>query len=418
MAYAYSVPERSSSREAVLAAIGAFARQDPDPHFGHMSCYSMTGSDEVQRVIHDAYSRYFHKNALIRRYFPGYEQMEAEVLGMGASLLSGGAEGIVTVLTSGGTESIFCAVHAARQWAREHHPHIKEPELVAPYSLHPTFSKAGHYLGVKIRRVALGADYRADPGAMEAAIGPNTIALAGSAPCWPYGLIDPVVELAQVARKHDLWMHVDACVGGFLAPFAALAGYDFPAWDFSVEGVTSMSADLHKYGYAAKPCSMVAFREEGLLKHHYVFPDDWPSSKYMAQAFSGSRPAGAAAAAWAVFNFLGMEGYTELARQALQGKRQLAEGIRQIEGLEPWDTDLGILVFGSSDPDVTVQKIVGGLSKLGWACGGTLEPPLVHLVLDAASSRDNELYLRDLRHVVDEIRGGGRIAEGSLSYVD
>lgn len=414
----HSLPKQGRSHEQVMAAVHAFAAEDPEDRFGHMSCYAMHGSPGVKQVIHDAYSVYFHKNSLIRRYFPGYERMETELLEIGAGLLGGGVDGVRTFLTNGGTESIFCGVHAAREWARARYPHIAEPEFVAPYSLHPTFSKAGHYLGVKIRRIPLGPDHRADPAAIAAAIGPNTIGLAGSAPCWPYGLVDPIEELAAIAADRGLWMHTDACVGGFFLPFAAKAGHDVPRWDFSAAGVMSISADLHKYGYAAKPCSMIAFRDESLLDHHYVFPDEWPSSKYMAQAFSGSRPAGATAAAWAALHFLGEDGYVDLARRTIAGKRALAEGLRQIDGLEPWETDAGILVYGSNDPKVPVQQIVGGLTRLGWKCGGTLEPPLVHLVLDAISEADNEAYLRDVRRVVDAIRAGREIEEGSLSYVD
>ena len=244
MTYRYELQKRGSPRTTVLAEIDRHLSLDPPNARGYMTCYSMMGGNDVQDVVRDAYNKYFFRNALVRRYFPGYVQLETEVLSISAGILSGGVPGIVTSLTSGGTESIFCAVHAAREWARNVLPHVKAPEIVAPYSAHATLSKACHYLGVTLKRVDLRPDYRADPAAMEAAIGPNTIGLFGSAPCWPYGLFDPIPELAEIAAGHGLWMHVDACVGGFVSPFLERAGFSVPGWDFRIPGVTSMSADI------------------------------------------------------------------------------------------------------------------------------------------------------------------------------
>lgn len=415
---ATALPATGSTFDEVMSALDDFLALEPDRRRGHMSCYAMKGGTDVQRVLQAGYNKYFGFNALVRRYFPGYQRIEQEVLETAAGLLGGKATGAVTAMTAGGTESIFCAVHAAREWARETRPEIIAPEFVAPYSLHATFSKACHYLGVKLRRIPVGPDYRGDPEAMAAAIGPNTVGLAASAPCWSYGLYDPIDEIAAIARDRGLWMHVDACVGGFLAPFVKKAGHPLPAWDFSVEGVTSISADLHKFGFAAFPCSIVGFRDESLLRFHQVFPDDWPSMKYMAQAFSGSRPASSAVGAWTMFQYLGEDGYVRLARETMEGKARMSEGIAAIPGLKPWATDLSILVYESTDPTVPVEKIVGGLTELGWPCGGTLEPPLVHLVMDPLAAGTVDDYLKDLARVVESVRSGKPVQTGSLSYVD
>lgn len=416
MSYKYSLPKSGASKADVLKRLDAFTEMEPDMLHGRMTSYAMRGDEALQDVVHESFSRYFGHNALVRRYFPGFMQIEEEVISTVSSLISGGVDGIVTMLTSGGTESNFCGAHAAREWAKENLPHIKEPEIVAPYSIHPTFAKGCHYLGIKLTRVPLTDECRGDPEAIAAAISENTIGLAGSAPCWPHGLYDPIDKLAAIAKERGLWMHVDACVGGFMAPFVERAGYPVPPWDFRVPGVMSVSGDAHKYGYAAKPLSTINFRSEDLLQYHYVHPKEWPSSRYMAQAFSGSRPAGSTASLWGAFNYLGEEGYVDLARRAMENKQKLVDGIAAIDGLKPWNTDLTILVYGSDE--IPVEQISGGMGKLGWPPAGTLEPPLMHLVIDAATEEAVDLYLRDLRLVVEKIKAGEDIEEGSLSYVD
>lgn len=416
MSYPHVIPAHGKPEAQVMAELDAFRAREPDYVRGAMSAHAMRGSEELQAVSREAFLRYFSYNALVRRYFPGFLELEGQVTSAVAALMSGGAEGIVTNLTSGGTESNFCAMHAAREWARVNRPDATAPEIVAPYSAHATLSKACHYLGLKLVRTPLGADYRADVEAMAAAVGPNTIGFAVSAPQWPHGLYDPIAEVAQVALAKGLWLHVDACIGGFMAPFVERAGYPVPPWDFRIEGVTSISADAHKYGYAAKPLSTISWRNAELQKFNHVFPGDWPCGPYMAPAFSGSRPAGSTASAWSVFQYLGEDGYVALARKAMEAKQRFAEGIAAIDGLEPWDTDLAILVFGSRK--IPVQQIVAGMTERNWPMGGTLAPPLVHLVVDAISDEAVDAFLSDLRDTVSRIEGGEDIAGGALSYVD
>ncbi len=411
-----SLPKQGLGKAGVLSKLDDALAKEPDVLRGNMSCYAMKGSEEMVDVVSQAYQKYFFLNGVARRFFPGLQDLEASLTGMAANILGGGAEGIVANVTSGGTESIFCALHAAREWAKKTKPHIKEPEVVAPYSIHATFSKGCQYLGLKLVRVPVRDDWRADAQAIEKAITPNTIMVAGSAPSWPYGVIDNMDQLAVVSKKHDLWLHVDACVGGYLSPFVSMLGIDLPKWDFSVDGVHSISADLHKYGYAAKGISTVAWRSEELQQYHFVSPTDWPCSPYITQAFTGSRPASAVAAAWAALNYLGEDGYIAYADRAMKAKARLIEGLRKIEGIEPIDTDLLIVVYGAKG--IRVEQIVGGLSGMGWTSGGVMDPPLAHLVLDPLSEDVVDLYLEDLRSVVDSIRAGKSSAEGTLSYAD
>jgi sphinganine-1-phosphate aldolase len=413
--HACRLPDEGMSSEAVLERVREFRSADPTFGRGRMTAYCMMGSDDLQAAMREAYSVYFFQNALVRRFMPGMRQMEEQVRAISAGLLSGGKPGVQVKLTSGGSESVFCGIHAAREWAREHHPHISEPELIAPYSAHATITKACHYLGVKLTRVPVAADYRADVGAMAAAIGPHTIALAGSAPSWPYGKIDPIAEIAALARKRNLWMHVDACVGGYIAPFVARLGYPLPAWDFSVPGVQSISADLHKYAYAPKPASTIAFASEDLVRYHDVPASDWPSATYLSEGVIGSRPAGAIAATWTAFHYLGDNGYLDYARRTMETKERLIEGLRAL-GMKPWETDLCILLFETVD--VPAEAVVGGLTEAGWPCMGTQRPPLVQLILDPLAADAIDEYLGDLKRVLGNLRHGKDVKSGSLGYAD
>lgn len=393
---------------------------DPDLMHGALSCFCMKGSEEEQEVLKKAFLRFFHHNGVARRMMPGVSKLEEDLLSMCVEILSGGVKGVTANITSGGSESIFCALHAIREWARDTRKSDGPFEIIAPFSAHPTFSKSSHYLGLTIKRVDVGPDYRANVAAMKEAITDNTVALIGSAPCWPYGLYDPIADLSALAVEKGLWLHVDACVGGYITPFMAKAGYDVPVCDFRNDGVMSMSADLHKYAYAAKPASTIAWRSEDLLKYHHFSPDDWPGSAYVTQAFMGSRPIGAVAAAYAILKFLGEEGYVRLARQAMDNKERLLEGVRKIPGLKPWDTDMVLAYFESDDDTLPVQKIVGGLSELGWSSFGTQKPPIIQIPVEPYPVDGSliDAYLTDLNHVVSAIRSGKDVKTGDLKYAD
>lgn len=412
----YFLPRKGMSGSGIAEHMGRLLQKDPEERHAAMSIYSMKGSDEIQDVMLQAYSRVFKKNNLVSVMMPGMQEIEDELLSMCANLLSGGRKGIVANITSGGTESIFCGVHAAREWARKTKPGITAPELIAPYSAHATLSKACHYLGVSLKRVPVGTDYRADIKTITAAIGPNTIGLYASAPNWPYGTYDRVREFGQLAQERNLWLHVDACVGGFMAPFAARLGYQIPEWDFSVPGVTSISADLHKYAYAMKPASIIAWREADLQKYHYVKVTDWPTMEYAAQGFVGSRSAGPVAAAWAVMHFLGEEGYLRYTRETMENKWRLSEGIEAIPGLKVVDNELCILCYVSGDESLPILEVLAGMDSLGWVHFGTMEPPMIQLILDPSPAPYIDAYLKDLGAIVNRVRQGETFGAGELHY--
>ncbi|EAB6717633.1 aspartate aminotransferase family protein [Salmonella enterica subsp. enterica] len=374
----------------------------------------MQGDDEVQKLCLAAYTEFFKQNALLAgAYLRSVSYMEQEVQETAQSLLGGGPRS-GSNLTSGGSESIYCALHAARQWARSAKPEIAEPEFVVPWSIHPAFSKGADILGIKLVRTMLGDDHRASIAAIRAAITPNTIGLAGSAPCWPYGLFDDIPGLAALALEHNLWMHTDACVGGFIAPFVAKTGRPIPPFDLSVPGVRSLSADLHKYGYSAKPNSVILWADASDQQYHYQIIVSSPTGPYVSQGFAGSRPAGAVASAWAVMRFLGEEGYVRLAEKTMSAKEYVEDAMRGM-GFDVWKTDVALLVAGHPKHDV--RKIVAGMKDRGWAMMGTPFPPLIHMTFDAVEREACDPFCSDLRDVVLAVEEG-RIAEtGALSYV-
>lgn len=413
----YFLPKKGMSRGAIGEHIARMTEKDPPERSALMSIYTNKGSDEVQQVMLEAFAKVYPKNNLVAVMMPGMQQLEDELLSMCADLLSGGEQGIVANITSGGTESVFCAIHAAREWARENKPAVRMPEFIAPFSAHATLNKAGHYLGVRIERVPVASDYRSDMEAMRAAIGPNTIGIYASAPNWPYGTYDRIADCGRLAQEHNLWLHVDACVGGFIAPFARKLGYPIPAWDFAVPGVTSISADLHKYAYAMKPASVVAWRRLELQqKYHYVKVTEWPTVEYSSQGFVGSRSAGPVAAAWAVMHFLGEEGYLRYTKTMMECKQRLIKGIEAIDGLKVIDNELVMLCYVSEDGSVPILEVLAGMERRGWLHFGTMQPPMIQLVLDPKAEPYIGDYLTSLADIVKSIRQGEKFGEGELHY--
>lgn len=383
--------------------------RDVDWRRGRVALYVHYAGEDVLAVAKEAYQRFFSENGLGLKAFPSLQKFEDDIIAWTSDLLSAGpmATGVVT---SGGTESIFLALKTARDWARTEHPEIREPEVVAPVSAHPGFDKAAHYLCMKVRRVPLRTDFRADARAIDAAVSPNTILIVGSAPTFPHGVFDPIPELAALARTRNLWLHVDACVGGFLAPFVRRLGYPIPPFDFALEGVRSMSADLHKYGFAAKGASVMLLADQALRRHLVFEFDNWPRGKYAVATFAGSRPGGAIAAAWAVMRYLGVDGYTRLARTIMEARERLEKGIGAIEGLYVVGTpELSVMGVGARGLDIFA--IAEQMTKKGWFVSTMSEPPGIHLgMLTLAHAQHAQEYLDDLAAAAAIVRDGNLVA--------
>ena len=409
----YSLPSHTSSLKDVEADLDRLSAQMTSGESGKLASTAFWGDAEMKAAMSAAYERFQGWNALFTFQEAGAAKMENDVIDICVGLAQGGEDACGN-LTSGGTESLFCALHAMRAWARDTRPHITHPEIIAPYSIHATFHKAAKILDIKLVTVAQKPDLTADVDAMAAAINSNTIGLACSAPNWPYGRVDPVVDLGKLANKHDLWLHVDACVGAYVLPFFRDAGEDVPPYDFSVDGVRTMSGDLHKYGYAPKPLSTVLWRSKEEQKYHYIPITDWPCGLYLSQSFIGSRPLAPIAAAWTLFHRFGREGYIENARRLLHTRNGIIDAVNKIDGLKTLPTDGPLMQIAGDGLDP--QKIVGGMELKGWRLLGVNFPPAIHLTVDVMQSASLEKFTADLTEVAEDVRSGKMDQDGLLSY--
>jgi sphinganine-1-phosphate aldolase len=399
------LPTSGRTREEVLQEMRAARDADVKWHQGRAFGLVYHISDEIDRLLKDAFTLFFSENGLNPTAFPSLRRFETEVVAMTAALL-GGDENVVGTMTSGGTESDLMAVKTAREWARSHQPQIAEPELVMPVTGHPAFDKAGDYFGLRVIHVPVRDDYRADVDAMRAAITPNTIMMAASAPAYPHGVVDPIRELAAIAQEHGLLFHVDACVGGFMLPFVRKLGYPVPDFDFSIPGVTSMSADLHKFGYAAKPASVVLYRTPELRRQQFFVYIDWPGGIYPSTAMTGTRPGGPIAAAWALMNYLGEQGYLHITETVMQATQKIQEGIRALPGIDVLsDPEMSVFAIGSDGVDV--YELADELARRGWHFDRQHYPASLHVTVNYVHATIADTFLADLADAVAAVRRPG-----------
>ncbi len=398
------LPEKGLAPDELFARMRERKREDADWRGGRTWSLIYPAGDDIDEVLREANLLYLYENALNPFRFPSLKDMEAEVVSMTASILGGGGASGGT-MTSGGTESILMAVKTARERARDERG-VDRPQLLAPESAHPAFAKAAHYLGLEHVRIPLGADLRADLGAAESLMTERTALVVGSAPNYPHGVIDPIEELAALAVSRGVSFHTDACVGGFLLPFLQRLGHEVPAFDLSVPGVTTISADVHKYGYATKGASVLLHADSSTLRHQIFLYDQWPGGLYGSPAMAGARAAAPVAAAWAVMNYLGFEGYTERTRSLLDTANRLRSGIEAVEGLTIWgDPAATVMSFGSRDFDIMA---VGDLmDEHGWHLDRQNGPDALHMMISPEHSRIVEEFLTDLDAAAGKVRSGG-----------
>ena len=411
------IPATGRAPADIMADLAARKAGDRDWRRGRLAVYYYWLDEELERVQQQAYLAYWTENNLGQRAFPSLKSLEEEVVAMGLALLGGGA-GAGGTFTSGGSESIFLAMMAARNRASARRA-LARPNIVLPDTAHLTFDRAAEALALEARRVPVGPDLRADVAAMAARMDDDTVALVGSAPNYPFGTFDPIADLAALAASRGVWMHVDACVGGFLAPFARRLNHPIPDFDLSVPGVTSLSADIHKHGMAPKGASLLLMADAADRDWHRFESRAWPRGPYAAYTTQGTRPGGAVAAAWAVMNYLGDEGYLRCARLIMEAKAIMTAGIAAIPGLSVLaPSDLGIFVWRAADPALDIGRVAAALDADGWLVGRQQEPDGIHLHLNPIHRRVAEEYVEAVGRAVAAARDGpgARIGADERSY--
>lgn len=410
---AIPLPKKGMPKEEVLSLLRSFKADDSDWHRGRLFGLIYYAGQEVEELAKAAYAAYQFENALSPFDFPSLLKMETEFISIVGTLL-GGDEATVGAMTSGGTESILMAVKAARDWARANRPGITHPELVAPVTIHPAFNKAAHYLGLKIVQTPVDEGFRADAKAMEEAVTENTIMLAATAVTYPQGVIDPIAEIGALADRKKLWFHVDSCLGGYMLPFLRKLGYAIPPFDFAVPGVTSLSADVHKYGYVSKGASTVFYRNSELRQHQFYVHADWSGGVYATPSLSGARPGGSIASAWAILHFLGEEGFLRLAKAAREATIALMAGINAIPGLYVLgDPPATVFAFGARSLDI--YRLAEKIKERGWRIHAQHRPPSLHMTVSPYHENIVGPFLADLRETVSELSDSNDAPSGEAA---
>lgn len=409
------LPTEGKTRADVMASLERSMAGDLAWNEGRTFSLVYGVGAEHLRLLQEAYSLFMATNGLgAGRIFKSLSTLEGELVSMSAELL-GGADCPGNV-TSGGSESIILGVRAAQERARAERPQITRPELVLPASAHPAFDKAAHIFGIRNVRTPITKDYVADVQAMADAVNENTIGLVASAPNYPFGTIDPVTAIAEIARRHALHLHVDACVGGFALPFLRKLGQPIPPFDFGVPEVSTISADLHKYGFAARGTSLILYRDQTLQRRVGFKLDDWSGGPYRTPTMAGSRPGGMIAAAWAVFQHYGEAGFLELNRTMLDTSQRLRRGIEAIPGFHVLG-DPAMYVWGFASDAIDVMAVADAMAERRWYLGRQLTtPPSLHVVLTPIHAPVVDGFLRDLREVAESIARSGRSGERRSSY--
>ncbi len=410
-----SLPTQGRSWDELQATMQEMGKNDVDWRHGKASVYVFHSGDDVMQVAHDAYGMFIAENGLGPGAFPSLKRMESDVVNMALSLQNAPA-GAAGSMTSGGSESILLAIKACRDARAATRPVPGTPEIVAPYTVHPAFDKGAHLMGLKVIRVPCSDDFRADVQAMAAAVTENTIMLVGSAPCFPYGLIDPIDALSELAIAQDLWLHVDACVGGYLNPFMRSVSEELiEAYDFALPGVASMSLDLHKYGYAAKGASTVLYRDKSLRDAQIFSVDVWPCGQMYTPTLAGTRPGGAIAAAWAVMNYLGRSGYEARAARIEDARKQLIQGCEALGLYVFGQPKLSIVGFGSANDDILA--VGEGLYEDGWFSSRLKNPDGIQVMISPEHYKTMPNYLKAIEKNLDDVRAGRRQrVTGTVSY--
>ncbi len=381
----------------VLAELDRRRATEPDVHGARLfGLVYPTGRDDLEELFLEDNRRYLFHNALNPFKFPEIAALEAEVVQMTGELLhapdAGGGS-----MTSGGTESILMSMLVNRERARARG--VEHPQILVPFSAHPAYAKAAHYFGMEVVPVPLDEQWRVDVQEAARLINPSTAALVASAFSYPHGVMDPVTEIAALAAEHGVGCHVDACVGGFVLPFLERLGRDVPPWDFRVEGVTEISADVHKFGYVPKGASVILHRDPDWSSHQVFLYDRWPAGLYGSPAIMGARPAAPIATAWAAMRYLGKDGYAEIMRDLMSTVEKIRGGLAALSGIEIVGEPIGP-VFALQSSSIDLYAVGDVMDERGWNLNRNVEPRGLHMMLSPAHANVADELLSDFSDAV------------------
>lgn len=399
------IPEKALSKDEILGKMKQMSNEDVKWHEGKAFGYVYHIDDEHSDFIKKCHNKFASTNALSPLAFPSLKRFESEIVSMTASML-GGDDEVVGNVTSCGTESILVALKTYRDWGNKK---IKtdNPEIILPRSAHPAFDKGAHYFGLKIIHVDIRDDYRADPDAMQDAITDDTVMMMGSACDYPKGVVDPIEELAEIAQDHKIGFHVDSCLGGFMLPWLKKLGYPIPNFDLSVEGVTSISADCHKYGFGFKGSSTILFKDEDFQKYQYFATTEWPGGIYASPTMTGTRPGGVIAGTWAAMKSLGQDGYMKVAEKTMKTTQKLMNAVKSIPELHVFgEPDMTVFTFGSDD--LNVYRLADLMQARGWILDKLQKPRCLHCIVNPNQFEVTDEFKTDLTACVEELRDNPR----------
>ena len=411
-----SIPEKGRSKEDVLEAMKKFGENDPDYKNGKTWSLVYYLGEEYANFLNEASQMFASSNGLNPMAFQSLKRFESEVVRMTADLLHGDSD-VSGIMTSGGTESCLLAVKTYRDMGQK--KGIKNPEMILPESAHVAWEKGAEYFNVKAIHVPLDKEYRMDVAKVRKAVSRRTIMILGSAPGYPHGVVDPIEQLGAIAHKKNIPLHVDACVGGYLLPFVERLGYPVPKFDFRIKGVTSMSADTHKYGYSAKGASTILYRSIDILAHQMFVFTEWPGGIFASPGLLGTRPGGNIAAAWAAMQAMGESGYLENAKKIMDTTRQLIQGIEAIEGLEVvGKPDMSLVAYKSSSKKIGIYAIGDQMEKKGWHIDRQQKPECLHAMVTPLHQQVIAQYLEDLKKSFEQVKANPKLSleGGAATY--
>ncbi len=400
------LPEDGRAYSDILQEMMAIkAREESRWREGYASGAVYHGGRDHIDFLNQVYALYSQSNPLHVDLWPSASKFEAEIIAMTAAMLGANQtdSAVCGSVSSGGTESILLAMKSYRDQAREIKG-ITQPEMIVPVTAHAAFDKAAQYFKIKMVHVPVDQDYRADVTAVKKAINKNSIVIVGSAPSFPHGIIDPIAEMSSLALEAGIGFHTDACLGGFLLPWAEKLGYPVPPFDFRLPGVTSMSADTHKYGYAAKGTSVVLYRTHELRRFQYFVITDWPGGLYFSPTFAGSRPGALSAACWAAMVSTGEAGYMEASRRILETAESIKTGIGTIPELSILGDPLWVIAFASQAVDI--YRVMDWMTHKGWSLNGLHKPSCVHLAVTLRHTEPGvaDRFVSDLTEAVAAVK--------------